>query len=137
MSLSIFFNCPSIYKYSIANNSYIIIVVGAGSNTIAKTSDVLMWSGNNTVFSNYGSGITKDNTKYYAVGQGTNTLASSIDGVIWTAETSPFSTAGYDILYSGSTLVACGTGTNAVAYYNGTSWIPISNGLTTGLRIFL
>lgn len=113
------------------NNNGTIIMVGRGTNSIAAY-DISggTWSIPSTIFSTTGRSVAVGNNKYVAVGEGGNTFAITNNGTTWgTIASPPFSTAGYDIVYAGSTWVAVGTGTNSVAYFNGTSWISINNGV--------
>ena len=119
------------------NNYLIILGRSTTGNTIASTNTLTSWTGNNTIGTSGRAAAFNGTTTYFAVGEGTSTMVSSIDnGTTWSVVTSPFSTAGYDIIYAGSQFVACGTGTNALAYYNGTSWIPVNTGLTSGTQLF-
>jgi hypothetical protein len=116
---------------SVTSGGGTIIMVGRGTNSIASY-DIATgtWSLPSIIFSSSGHSVAYGNQKYVAVGEGTNTVAISNDGLTWgTISSPPFSGAGYDIVYAGSTWVAVGQGTNSVAYFDGTSWISINNGV--------
>lgn len=116
---------------SVTSGGGTIIMVGRGTNSIASYNIATgTWSLPSKIFSSSGRSVAYGNQKYVAVGEGTNKVAISNDGSTWGIISSPpFSGAGYDIVYAGSTWVAVGQGTNSVAYFDGTSWISINNGV--------
>lgn len=108
------------------NNTIIMVGRSSVGNTLAKTGNLVTWTGNSTI-SIAGRAIAFNGAStYYVVGEGTNTMIRSVDGgVSWAAVTSPFSTSGRDIIYAGLQLIACGSGTNMLAYYTGSTWTSI------------
>lgn len=122
------------------NSNGTIIMVGRGTKSIAVYNITGgTWSIPSTLFSTTGRSVAVGNSKYVAVGEGTNTFAITNNGTTWgTIASPPFSTAGYDIVYAGSTWVAVGTGTNSVAYFDNqtSTWVSVSNGITSGYGLF-
>ena len=127
------------------------IAVGAGTNSIAWSTNGTSWTGlGTTIFSNQGSGIAWNGTMWVAVGQGTNTIAYSYDGKNWTGlGTSIFSAQGDAIAWNGSYWIAVGDGGSQVAKstdgihwsggtiasftpyglaWNGTMWVAVGTG---------
>ncbi len=123
---------------SVTSGGGTIIMVGRGTNSIASYNIATgTWSLPSTIFSSTGRSVAYGNQKYVAVGEGANKVAISNDSSTWGLISSPpFSGAGYDIVYAGSTWVAVGQGTNSVAYFDGTSWISINNGITSGYGLY-
>jgi hypothetical protein len=79
-------------------NGRLIVAVGQGTNTIATSTDGLVWTGlGSTIFSTEGSDVTWNEDRWILVGQGTNTIAHSFDGANFFANptsTNVFSTSG-------------------------------------------
>ena len=110
------------------------IAVGNGTNSIARSTDGLTWSGlGKTTFTAGGYGIaygkdTSGNNVLVAVGQGGNTVAySTNNGNTWTGlTTTVFSNQGFKILYDPNAFlwIAVGNGTNNIATSTSptTSW---------------
>ena len=107
------------------------VAVGSGVNTLAYSSDGIVWTGlTTTVFNSSGRGVAFNESvgtpRFVAVGSGLNSIAYSSDGVTWTGlSTSIFSTAGYGVAYGDmNKWVAVGEGTNSIAYStdNGLTW---------------
>ena len=70
--------------YNIAWNGSIYVAVGSGTNSIAWSTDLVVWTGLGTgIFSTGGYGVTWNGRKFIAVGSGTNTMAYSNDGKVW------------------------------------------------------
>lgn len=135
MPFNIPFNMVQIYYANVKIPN--ILLTGTGTAQIAVLESDLVISTNNSTFTS-GRAVATGAGTYYAVGSGSNTMAYSSDGGnTWTAVSgSPFTTAGYDILYTGSVWVAAGEGGNTLAYYDNTSWVPITTGLTLGRRLY-
>jgi len=72
------------------------VATGAGTNTLAYSTDAINWTPVGSIFTTAGNSVTWNGKFFVAAGQGTNTLAYSSNGVTWTGETtsSPFSTTG-------------------------------------------
>ena len=72
------------------------VATGAGTNTLAYSTDAINWTPVGSIFTTAGNSVTWNGKFFVAAGQGTNTLAYSSNGITWTGETtsSPFSTTG-------------------------------------------
>jgi len=109
------------------------VAVGEGTNTIATSSDALIWSSvakPTAALGSTGRGIAYSSVtgRIVAVCDGTtNTIVTSANGSSWTGlGATIFSTAGSGVDTSGTMWVAVGSGTNTVAYsYDGVSWVGL------------
>ena len=102
----------------VSNNLW--VAVGQGGNTVASSSDGILWKGLGTTgFSNIAQSIAYSNNLWVAVGNGIHTLAySTTNGNTWTGfGTTVFSTRGYRILYDpdAALWIAIGQGGNSIA----------------------
>ena len=99
------------------------VAVGAGTNTIAYSSDGISWAGLGTnIFDGSGRGIAFNGTLWVAVGGGTdNSIAYSRDGITWVGATDSSGAAGSSknifptaagVAWNGSIWVAVGYGDN-------------------------
>jgi hypothetical protein len=124
------------------------VAVGQGGNTIARSTDGIMWTGlGTTTFVSIGKGVAygKDlsgNDVWVAVGAGGNTVAySTNNGNTWTGLTNTvFSGSGNRVLYdpTASLWFAVGTGSNSVATtsYPTISWRGQGNLFPTTLASY-
>lgn len=109
--------------YGVAWNGSLWVAVGGIVNSIAYSTDGVIWTGiGNSIFST-GKGITWSGTVWYAVGTGPNTIAYSTDGITWTGLGSILFTTAYSICYGNGMWIAVGEGDNTIAYSNdGITW---------------
>ena len=137
----------SIFSYSglcvgsnINSNSVYIqqptIALGAGTNSIAYSSDGLVWTGLGKSIFDVGIGVVWNGRIWVSVGAGTtNTIAYSSDGIKWTpvaASTSIFSIQGRGVAWNGKMWVAVGEGANSIAYSSdGITWTGIGTSIFT------
>jgi len=115
-------------------NGFVWVAVGQGTNTIAYSTDGIVWTGlGTTIFSAAGNRLLSNGSIILATGSGTNAIAYSYDGVIWTGlGTAMFGsspTAVNGLAWNGSIWMAGSAGaTNTVAYSaNGINWTAITN----------
>ena len=109
--------------YGVAWNGSLWVAVGGIVNSIAYSTDGVIWTGiGNSIFST-GKGITWSGTLWYAVGTGPNTIAYSTDGITWTGLGSILFTTAYSICYGNGVWIAVGEGDNTIAYStDGITW---------------
>jgi hypothetical protein len=68
----------------VAWNGFLWIAVGPGVNTIATSTDGIVWTGlGNSIFTEAGNSICWNTSYWVAGGSGTNSLAYSINGTEW------------------------------------------------------
>ena len=117
-------------------NGTLWVAVGKGTNTIAYSSDGIIWTpvvGSTSIFTDSGRSVSWSGTRWVAVGKGTNTIAYSSDGIIWTpvvGSISIFSNFGSSVAWNGTRLVAVGAGTNSIAYSSdGITWTGLGRSI--------
>jgi hypothetical protein len=137
-STDIFSNSGVCVASNINRNSVYIqqptIAVGAGTNSIAYSSDGIVWTGLGTSIFDVGIGVSWNGIRWVSVGAGTtNTIAYSSDGINWTpvaASTSIFSIQGRDVAWNGKMWVAVGQGANTIAYSSdGITWTGLGTSI--------
>ena len=116
-------------EHQIKFPSNLMVAVGSGtSNTIATSSDGIIWTGRgSTIFTNNGNGVRWNGSLWVGVGNGTShTIATSPDGINWTGRGKTiFTDVGLGIGWNGTLWVAVGSGTtNTIATSSdGLHWI--------------
>ena len=137
-STDIFSNGGVYVASNINRNSVYIqqptIAVGSGLNTIAYSSDGIVWTGLGKSIFDVGIGVSWNGIRWVSVGAGTtNTIAYSSDGINWTpvaASTSIFSIQGRDLAWNGKMWVAVGQGANTIAYSSdGITWTGLGTSI--------
>jgi hypothetical protein len=92
-----------------ANESGDFVAVGEGTNTIAYSTDGILWTAvSNNIFS-VGKSVSWNKKYWVAVGEGKNSIAYSKDGINWFA-------GGLDVFSSGKNLVWDGIITDSSIY---------------------
>jgi hypothetical protein len=117
--------------YDAAFGNSVWVAVGAGTNTIAYSSNGLSWTGIvSPPLTNFATAIAWNGTRFVAVGSGLSQIAySAIGTAAWTGIAPTIfgaSGTGHGVAYSPSLnrWVVVGNGTNTVAYSNdnGSTW---------------
>jgi hypothetical protein len=116
--------------------------VGEGINTIAYSSDGIIWrpsDNGNSIFTIRCNGVAWNGTRWVAVGEGNFTIAYSSDGITWTGVanslTNIFSANGNGVAWNGTLWVAVGSG-SGLSSDGGNSIAYSSDGITwTGLGL--
>jgi hypothetical protein len=111
------------------------VAVGAGTNTIATSSDGIAWTGLGTsVFDVAGRSVDWNGVRWVAVGEGSvNTIAYATSAASsWTGVgNSVFSVRGVSVKWMFNRWVAGGEGTNTMASsVNGTSWTGLGSSVS-------
>ena len=116
----------------IAWNGRDYVAVGAGTNTLAFSTDGTNWIGF-PVFTVTGDAVAYGAGVWVAVGEGTSTIAYSVNGFEWTAlGATVFSQRGKGISWNGEYFTAVGQGTNTIAYSDdGIHWTAQATTFTT------
>ena len=129
--------CVNVSGCNVAANQW--VAVGAGANTILKSSDGYVWSpASGTTFSTAGSRVVwNGSNQWIAVGSGGYAVLRSTDGNSWTPSAGGITfTAGNDVVWNGTDLwvvVGNGNAANSILYSaNGTSWTASSTGFASG-----
>ena len=108
------------------------VAVGSGGNTIATSSDALVWTGRGkNVFIHYANKVAYANNLWVAVGYGGNAIATSTDGITWTGRggTAIFNSGGQCVAYGNGLWVAVGgyAGNTIATSTDGITWTARSN----------
>lgn len=108
------------------------IAVGEGSNTIAYSTDGILWKGlGKNIFNERGNKVVWNGKLWVAVGKGNYSIAYSYDGLKWNGISNSLLTEGNDVEWNGNVFIACGKGTryNMVVSFDGIVWTGIANSI--------
>ena len=112
----------------------IYVSCGAGTNTLAYSTDGLKWVGlGTTVFATRGYKAAWNGSMWVAVGDGTNSIAYSYDGINWTGLALNYLSTGKDVLWDGTKWIAVGVAVvgmsnNPIVYsYDGIIWLSATS----------
>lgn len=117
------------YDNSIVVKRRRIVAGGKGENTLAYSTDGLIWKGlGKSLFITSCNYIAYNSTIWVAVGEGTYKIGWSFDGQTWYPVQTNLVTSLNCISWNGKKWLAGGSGTNNIIYsYNAIDWFPTNS----------